>query len=562
MNYTIYAGQHLIYNKNIVDENGNLQYVVLDPMLSEQCDGFSSLTYRCIRGSQAYDFSEEIKTRIKVYKDGTLYWQGRILDVTKNIRNQKNVYVEDLLGMLNDAIYDPFKFQGTVTEFLNNVVGSYNASVSASQQFVSIVCDVDEGNIVRSSDTYATCWNVLKTKLLDMIGGVMWVSYNADGEPILNYSKNPRRISTQHIEFGKNLKDYAVKWSYDKFYTACIPLGHRDDETREFLTIESVNGGKNYLIDTVAAQQYGVIFAPVSETTWDNVTIALNLFQRGTEWMQNNSSRAVQEISLTGLDMSTLGVDVSSIDWLDAVVVSTADFEDTFVLKTVRRKLDDLASVEITMGDTRTTLTSSSAGRESQTAQRIENIESNYVSSGEAVLIAQEEIENSTIIDQKAEAIVLSAMENYVLQSEYEAFKGETNTELSIQSGQITANYNSVSASIVNLNESMIQQFTHIESFIKLLGKIEEGGVVVQEEGIVIGESSSEIKVKLENDTLYFFKGDEAVVTNPIAWFSQNQLFVDNSTINNLTLGQTGAYLDARIVGSGDNICVLWSGRM
>ena len=80
----------------------------------------------------------------------------------------------------------------------------------------------------------------------------------------------------------------------------------------------------------------------------------------------------------------------------------------------------------------------------------------------------------------------------------------------------------------------------------------------------MIGESSSDIKLKLENDVLYFFTGDEKLVTtaNAIAWFASNQLYVNNTTIQNLTLGTTGAYLDARIVGSGDNRCVLWSGRL
>ena len=102
------------------------------------------------------------------------------------------------------------------------------------------------------------------------------------------------------------------------------------------------------------------------------------------------------------------------------------------------------------------------------------------------------------------------------------------------------------------------------EVFIRFLGEIHEGSTVTQEGGVVIGKSNSNIKLKLQNDVLYFFTGDEKIVTesNALAWFKSNQLFVNNSTIQNLTLGTTGAYLDARIVGTGDNRCVLWSGRM
>ena len=51
--------------------------------------------------------------------------------------------------------------------------------------------------------------------------------------------------------------------------------------------------------------------------------------------------------------------------------------------------------------------------------------------------------------------------------------------------------------------------------------------------GIVIGESSSNIKQKLENDILYFFTGDEDSVSteNAIAYFSAGKLYVNTVEI-------------------------------
>ena len=47
--------------------------------------------------------------------------------------------------------------------------------------------------------------------------------------------------------------------------------------------------------------------------------------------------------------------------------------------------------------------------------------------------------------------------------------------------------------------------------------------------GIVIGKSTSQIKLKLENDILYFFTGDEDSVSteNAIAYFSSGKLYVN-----------------------------------
>ena len=51
--------------------------------------------------------------------------------------------------------------------------------------------------------------------------------------------------------------------------------------------------------------------------------------------------------------------------------------------------------------------------------------------------------------------------------------------------------------------------------------------------GIVIGESSSNIKLKLENDILYFFTGEEDTVSteNALAYFSAGKLYVNNVEI-------------------------------
>lgn len=97
------------------------------------------------------------------------------------------------------------------------------------------------------------------------------------------------------------------------------------------------------------------------------------------------------------------------------------------------------------------------------------------------------------------------------------------------------------------------EEFMDLYSFIRLIAS-----------GIVIGKSTSDIKLKLENDILYFFTGDEESVTtdNAIAYFSTNRLYVNNSTIQNLTLGTETQALDVRIMGTGDNVCAFFGGRL
>ncbi|MBQ9855782.1 MAG: hypothetical protein IJO53_06265 [Clostridia bacterium] len=219
----------------------------------------------------------------------------------------------------------------------------------------------------------------------------------------------------------------------------------------------------------------------------------------------------------------------------------------------------------ITLGSIRSNLADTYAAQTQNLTRRIRNIEADYTTTGEAREIATEEITEGTAIVQRTNAIIATALEEYVRTSDYETFRSSVITNLSVMAGEITANFESTTTSINTLSGNTQQEFASIYSFIRLLAtSTDQHGTVTQEGGIVIGESTSDIKLKLENDVLYFFTGDEKLVTsaNAIAWFASNQLYVNNTTIQNLTLGTSGAYLDARIVGSGDNRCVLWSGRL
>ena len=132
-----------------------------------------------------------------------------------------------------------------------------------------------------------------------------------------------------------------------------------------------------------------------------------------------------------------------------------------------------------------------------------------------AAAIANTQIEHNTSILQSAEQIILTALEDYVRTSDYSAFQSSINTTLTVMAGTIEANFSETNSEISEMNGDVSQQFETIRSFIRLISS-----------GIVIGESSSNIKLKLENDILYFFTGDETQVstTNALAYFSAGKL--------------------------------------
>lgn len=567
MNFTIYADNSLIYNRSIVDEYGEPQYLVRDPVLNETVDEFCSLTYRCNIGSPAYDLSVELIPRIKVYEDGNLYWTGRILKSTPNINAEKEVYVEDFLGVLCDSIYRPFEFYGSPAQFLQDIVAVHNEQVSEGQQIYSVVCDITNVNITRSSEGYNTCWQIIKQKLLDMIGGYMWIEYDSQERPILHYSLSARNVSTQKISFGKNLLKYRVEFNFDGFYTALVPLGAKDNETKQYVTIESVNDGKDYLIDETNAAIYGIIYAPATETTWKDVHEPSILLTRAQSWLQNKAARLIKQIDLEAQDLSGLNVDLRAFHWLDSVPVEASEIDDTFIIKNLSRPLNKPLQIAISMGDSFTSLTGAGISQQSATIQRIEKIEADYVMNEDVSGIVDPKLDalesemltEMTSIRQDVNSIISTALSNYVASGDFEQFQQEIVSQISQLPNSITATVSeTISQSIKDNNTGYVNnKINEIYAFIRLIST-----------GVVIGSNSQDnpslVKMKLTGNTLYFFTGDEENVseTNCLAYFSSDQLVVNNSRIQVLSVGAGNAYMHFSVVGSGNLQCLFLSPKI
>ena len=357
------------------------------------------------------------------------------------------------------------------------------------------------------------------------------------------------------LRYGKNIVGMTQDEDYSGLYTGVAPFWKGED-TAVYLPETIVFAQGSFGFERILSLDLSGEFD--AEPTLDQ------LRTRAAQYISDNAiSTPKDSLDIDYAMDATIG-SVRLCDTVSCLYMALGVQATAKVVKTVYDALLERYK-SITLGSIRSNFADSYAQQTQNLTRRIRNIESDYTSTGEAREIVTEEITTGTAFVQRAESIIATALEEYVRTGDFETFRSSVITQLSVQAGEIEANFESTSTSISTLSGQTEQQFASIRSFIRLLAtQTDPYGHITQQGGIVIGESSSDIKLKLENDVLYFFTGDEKLVTtaNAIAWFASNQLYVNNTTIQNLTLGTTGAYLDARIVGSGDNRCVLWSGRL
>ena len=528
--YRILCDSYVLYDPRLAD------LFVFEPELTQKKNEPGELSFMIPKEHPNYAVLEKLKSRIKVYRDDTLIWIGRAIEDERDLYENRKVLVEGTLAFLLDSILRPFTMDGTAADVWEYLLTQHNAQVNANQRLGIGNCDL-AGSVSIATKDYLSAWQILKTSLLDPLGGYLIVRFDENENPILDYLADVPETSTQRIEFGENLIDLVLSKNASETYTACVPLGAAlrgidpESESDARLTIASVNEGQDFLIDSALAAEYGVIFAPSGLTTWDVITDATILMNKGQDWLSGTGARFKQTIKLSAVDLHNADANVESFHFLNKVVVSCGTLcpEETYVLSELTIPLNNPASTSIVLGDSRPSLIGEEIRQNASVKNRVASIESDYTTHGEIKEIVQEQITQNTSILQSAQQIIMIALEDYVRTQDFIALQNTVQTSFSIMAGTIEANFTETASRISMLNGETSQQFESVRSFIRLISS-----------GIVIGKSTSAIKLKLENDVLYFFSGSEDSVTtdSAIAYFSSGKLYVnDVQVLSSLRIG-------------------------
>lgn len=388
--------------------------------------------------------------------------------------------------------------------------------------------------ITRSSTKYELTWKVLNEDLINKLGGYLRVRYETDGTYI-DYLADFEDTSTQVIELGKNLIDVLVKNDAADVYTVVIPLGaevENEDGTKTRLTIESVNDGKDYLVNQEAYEKYGWIIAPVDDTTFDDVTLETNLKTKGQNFLDNEAVMLKSSIEVKAVDLNTTDANIEAFFIYEYVrfVSKVHNLNQIYLLNKISIPLSHPENMEITLGKEESSLTGIQMGvgtKIDNVVNRINIVEQNYQLNeeitDEKINNLREETEtNLTSIQQNQEGILITALEDYVAKSEFETYQNTVSTEFSQTVEDFNFNFNNVTSQITTLDGNTQQQFQQWNSYFR-----------IEQDGVEIGRSDSDIILKQQNDRISFIQNN-----NEVAYISNNELFItDARFLNSLRIG-------------------------
>ena len=517
--YQIKCDDYVLYDPR--DE----ELIVGNPKCKLEVNTVGSASFNIYAKHPHYNKLQKLRSVFEISQDGKAIFRGRMTDDSKDFNNMKAIDIEGAMAFFNDSIVRPFAFPedfegteayetaaagGNVVEFfLNWLIENHNSQVEEFQRFKLGTVTVRDANnyISYSNSDYANTWSTLESKLFKgSLGGYLCIRYEDDGNYI-DYVSDFEFTNVQRIEYGKNLLDIKTESDATETYSAVLPLGMKikdivegsDDESR--LTISALPDGKvnddiykisDTLYSKSAVEKYGFIYAPTKDTTFEDVSLADNLQDRGIDFLMNKGIMLKNTITINAVDLHFTDDEIAAFRIYRNVLVYSKphDHEGTYKLTKLDIDIMNPQNTKITLGDTTQTLTDINNSIKKNMGETVQTIKIQTENQQVDITELQNSItEQSTTLVATCETIILEATETFAQTADLEAFRETVQTQLQVLADQMTLNLTAMTDRVEEVDGDLQEKFNTITKYFTF-----------DIDGLTIGQADNPYKVVIDND--------------------------------------------------------------
>ena len=363
--FYIYADGQQIY-KPLDDD-----LVIFNPKLTIELGKAGCLEFDIPPANPYYNRLEQLSTEVNVDMDDDEIFHGRVLSNERMFNNVRHVYCEGDLSYLVDSVQKGVKYSGTTHALFRQIIANHNARMPASKQFtvgtinianrdIKLVGqsedenpntgEIDYEQIAINSivDEWNNTFDYIQTCLIDYCGGYLRTR-RENGILYIDLLDNFQNRAIQPIELGSNLLDLTEEINAEDVFSVLIPLGNDN------LTVASVNGGSDELVDANAVARFGRI---IKTHVFNNVSSASTLLENARRFMATNVN-VPRTINVKAVDLHLLNPLISPIRIGDRVIINSPahDVDDELTCTRIEYDLEKPENNSYIFGNPKQTLT-------------------------------------------------------------------------------------------------------------------------------------------------------------------------------------------------------------
>ena len=409
MSYRATLNGNVFFNTNSIDQALGL----LSASLTLKVGSAGLFSFTVTQKNKYYGEFHLISDYIDFYRDDELLFSGRVSSIEMEFDLTMKIEAEGLLSILNDTVFRPITHEGTLYQLVSTIIASHNSQVENAKRLNVGVITVADRACYRAYENYESSFSRI-SDLVDSYGGHPSIR-KTSGALYFDWYQSITTQSMQSVDFGENELDVTQNSTTENYISVLIPLGAQiEDEitgARSRVTIESVNGGKDYIEDS------GAINKIVGTYIWDDITSPSNLLAAGETYLENQAILRTS-IKVTAVDLADAGYNIDHFKLGTIIPVTSRPHGlngQTF--ECLEQGIDPLNpdGNTLILGGVIDGFTIKAQKEAKLNTKVIERIEANYATNKRfndlKTTLEQDIQENYTLIEQNSEQIRLLASE-------------------------------------------------------------------------------------------------------------------------------------------------------
>lgn len=215
---------------------------ITDTKLSSKLNAASYFDFTISSTHSLYSKIEERAGEVRIYFNNLILFKGEITKIDEDFEGNYSVSCTGVLDYLTATRVRPYStVQGeqpltcpaTVDGYFQWLINQHNSTCLDSRKRFSV--GVNQGNmldknnyIYRSSEQRPTTASEIEDKILNSVGGYLFVRYRDDLN-ILDLYADVHDVNTQIIDYGVNILDFTKTTTAETQYTAVVATGYTPD---------------------------------------------------------------------------------------------------------------------------------------------------------------------------------------------------------------------------------------------------------------------------------------------------------------------------------------------
>lgn len=215
---------------------------ITDTKLSNKVNAASYFDFTIATTHSLYSKIAERAGEVRIYFNDLILFKGEITKIEEDLEGNKSVSCTGVLSYLTATRVRPYStVQGeqpllapsSIDGYFKWLIDQHNSNCLDSRKRFAIGVNqgsmLDKNNyIYRSSEQRPTTASEIEDKILDSVGGYLFVRYKDDLN-LLDLYADVHDVNTQIIDYGVNVLDFTKTTTVEDQYTAVVATGYTPD---------------------------------------------------------------------------------------------------------------------------------------------------------------------------------------------------------------------------------------------------------------------------------------------------------------------------------------------